>query len=61
MALEPFEVDPTQDPGTQYLVKRTQTKELDSVIGDVEVQIQNLEVREGGREGGRGRGEGDLV
>ena len=47
MALEPFQVEPSLDPDQQYLVKRAQTKELDSAIGDVEEQIQNLEVRKG--------------
>ena len=45
MALEPFQMEPT-DPSTQYLVKRLQTKELDTAIIDIEGQIQDLEVRE---------------
>lgn len=45
MALEPFQIEPSLDPDTQYLVRRQQTKELDSAIGDIEQQIQDLEVR----------------
>lgn len=43
MALEPFQMEPSLDPETQYLVKRVETKELDSAIGDIEKQIQDLE------------------
>ncbi len=43
------------NPGTQHLVKRVETKELDSAITDIEMQIQELEVRGGAREGVRGR------
>ena len=45
MALEPFQMEPSLDPDTQYLVRRQQTKELDSAIGDIEQQIKDLEVR----------------
>ncbi len=54
MALEPFQMEPSMDPGTQYLVKRVETKELDSAIGDIEEQIRDLEGR--GRGGGGGGG-----
>lgn len=47
MALEPFQVEPSLDPDQQYLVKRLQTKELDSAIGDIEKQIEDLEVSKG--------------
>lgn len=46
MALEPFQMEPSLDPETQYLVRRQETKELDSAIGSIEQQIQELEVRE---------------
>ena len=45
MALEPFQMEPSLDPETQYLVKRGETKELDTAIVDIEKQIQELEVR----------------
>ena len=44
MALEPFQMEPSLDPETQYLVKQRHTRELDSAITDIEVQIQDLEV-----------------
>lgn len=54
VALEPFQMEPSLDPDTQYLVRRLETKELDSAIVNIEQQIQDLEVREG--VGGRGEG-----
>lgn len=44
LAMEPFQMEPSLDPETQYLVKRMETKELDIAIGDIETQIQDLEV-----------------
>lgn len=46
VALEPFQMEPSLDPGTQYLVRRVETKELDLAITDIEKQIEELEVRE---------------
>lgn len=40
-------MEPSLDPDTQYLVRRLETKELDSAIVNIEQQIQDLEVREG--------------
>lgn len=44
-ALEPFHAGPSLDPSTQYLVPRPETSELDSVIGHIEEQLGELQVR----------------
>ena len=44
-AMEPFQVEPSLDPDTQYLVPRFQTLELDDAIADLNSQIEVLEVR----------------
>ena len=43
-AMEPFQVEPSLDPGTQYLVPRMETLELDGAIADLNSQIGDLEV-----------------
>ncbi len=44
-AMEPFQIEPSLDPDTQYLVPRFQTLELDDAIADINSQIEVLEVR----------------
>ncbi len=44
LAMEPFQVEPSLDPDTQYLVPRFQTLELDDAISDLNCQIEDLEV-----------------
>ncbi len=43
-AMEPFQLEPSMEPSTQHLVRRIETKELDSVITDLEKQMADLEV-----------------
>jgi len=42
-ALQPFTQEPSMDPGTQYLVPRPETKELDGVISQMDSKISELE------------------
>ena len=44
-AMEPFQVEPSLDPTTQYLVPRLETSELDGAITELNSQIQEVEVR----------------
>ena len=44
-ALQPFTQEPSMDPGTQYLVPRPETKELDGVISQMDSKISELEVQ----------------
>lgn len=44
-ALEPFSANPSLDPSTQYMVPRPETSELDGVIGQIEEQLSELQVR----------------
>ena len=43
--MEPFQIEPSLDPDTQYLVPRFQTLELDDAIADINSQFEDLEVR----------------
>ena len=42
--MEPFNATPNLDPGTQYMVPRPETLELDKVIGNIEEQLGELQV-----------------
>jgi hypothetical protein len=42
-ALDPFTTEPSLDPGTQYMVPRPETSELDGVIGHIEEQLGELQ------------------